>query len=224
MTRTGPTWAIVPAKGFANAKQRLSTHLAPERRHALAKAMLCDVLAALAQVRELDGIALVTADPAAASVGLSYGARVITEGALNGHTAAVNNGAGILMREGCGAFLSIPGDVPLISSDEVRSILSALGQAPDFVIAPAHDGRGSNAILCAPPGAVPLSYGDDSFEPHLIAARQAGIEPKVLRLPGVGLDIDFIADLRAFMRVPSGTHTYELLIAMRDELGEPASS
>ncbi len=221
MTQTAPTWAIVPAKGFAAAKQRLSKHLAPECRRALAKAMLCDVLEALAQVSELDGIALVTADPSTASVGRDHGARIITEGALGGHTAAVTSAAGILMREGCAAILSIPGDVPLVSSAEVRALLSARGAAPDFVISPAHDGRGSNAILCAPPGAVPLSYGDDSFEPHLAAARREGIEPKVLRLPGIGLDIDSIADVHAFMSSPSDTHSFRLLSALREELGKP---
>jgi 2-phospho-L-lactate guanylyltransferase len=33
----------------------------------------------------------------------------------------------------------------------------------------------------------------------LIAARAQGIEPTIVRLPGIGLDIDHPADLRAFM-------------------------
>ncbi len=61
---------------------------------------------------------------------------------------------------------------------------------------------GSNAVLCAPPTAVPLRFGDDSYFPHLTAARRCGIEPTILRLPGIALDIDHPADLRMFLRAP----------------------
>ncbi len=54
-------------------------------------------------------------------------------------------------------------------------------------------------MLCAPPFAVPLRFGDDSYFPHLMAARKQGIEPTIVRLPGIGLDIDHPGDLRAFM-------------------------
>jgi 2-phospho-L-lactate guanylyltransferase len=101
--------------------------------------------------------------------------------------------------------------VPLITPEEVARVIAAHDRVPDFVIAPAHDERGSNAILCAPPEAVPLTFGNDSFRPHLDAARRAGLEPKILRLPGIGLDIDNPADLAAFMKIPSRTRARAVL-------------
>ncbi len=108
---------------------------------------------------------------------------------------------------------SIPGDVPLVTPDEIGELIAAHDRTPDFVITPAHDGRGSNAVLCAPPELVPLQFGDDSFVPHLAAARRVGIEPKVIRLAGLGLDIDNPRDLAAFLQVPSRTRTRALLQA-----------
>ncbi len=64
---------------------------------------------------------------------------------------------------------------------------------------------GSNAILMSPPDAVPLRFGDDSFRPHLAAARAAGIEPTIVHLPGIALDIDNPADLAHFSQVGSRT-------------------
>jgi 2-phospho-L-lactate guanylyltransferase len=60
---------------------------------------------------------------------------------------------------------------------------------------------------------VPLRFGDDSYFPHLSAARQCGIEPTILRLPGIGLDIDHPVDLLAFMRAKprQPTRTLRLL-------------
>jgi 2-phospho-L-lactate/phosphoenolpyruvate guanylyltransferase len=206
-------WAVVPVKDSAGAKQRLGDAIAPELRRRLALAMVEDVLSSLAAAPGLRGIVVVTVDPAARELAARYGARVLADGAEAGQTGAVAAAARVLGREGRGAMLTIPGDVPLITGEEVGKIIAAHDRVPDFVIAPAHDERGSNAILCAPPEAVPLTFGDDSFLPHLAAARRAGIEPKILRLPGVGLDIDRPRDLAAFLQIPSNTRARALLQA-----------
>ena len=213
MSATDDIWAAVPVKGGADAKQRLGDAVAPELRRRLALAMAEDVLATLAAAPGLRGVVVVTADPAARELAARYGARVLADGAEAGQTGAVAAAARVLGGEGRGAMLTIPGDVPLITGEEVARIIAAHDRVPDFVIAPAHDERGSNAILCAPPQAVPLTFGDDSFLPHLEAARRAGLAPKILRLPGIGLDIDHPRDLAAFLKIPSATRARALLQA-----------
>jgi 2-phospho-L-lactate/phosphoenolpyruvate guanylyltransferase len=204
-------WAVVPAKDTADAKQRLGDAVAPQLRRRLALAMIEDVLAALAASPGLAGLIVVTVDEAAAALAKRYRADIFTDGARAGQTGAVAAAARRLAREGKGAMLTIPGDVPLVTPEEIAQIVAALDRTPDFVIVPAHDGRGSNAILCAPPDGVPLKFGNDSFLPHLEAARRAGLEPKILQLPRVGLDIDNPADLAAFMKIPSNTRARALL-------------
>jgi 2-phospho-L-lactate guanylyltransferase len=108
-------------------------------------------------------------------------------------------------------MLAVPGDIPLVGATEIARLLRAHGRAPAFTISPAHDSRGSNAVICSPPDAVPLKFGNDSFLPHVAAARALGIEPAVLHLPGVGLDIDNPEDIEAFMRVPSRTRARRVL-------------
>jgi 2-phospho-L-lactate guanylyltransferase len=211
VSATADIWAVVPVKGGADAKQRLGDAVAPELRRRLALAMAEDVLATLAAAPGLSGIMVVTVDPAARALAARYRARVLTDGAEAGQTGAVAAAASVLGREGRSAMLTIPGDVPLITGEEVARIIAAHDRVPDFVIAPAHDERGSNAILCAPPEAVPLTFGDDSFLPHLEAARRAGLAPKILRLPGIGLDIDHPRDLAAFLKIPSATRARALL-------------
>jgi 2-phospho-L-lactate guanylyltransferase len=99
-------------------------------------------------------------------------------------------------------MLALPGDIPRVTPAEIDTVVSSCQPAPSFTIVPAHDAQGSNAVLCAPPGAVPLRFGDDSYFPHLAAARRCGIEPTIVRLPGIALDIDHPADLRMFLRAP----------------------
>jgi len=206
-------WACVPVKEFTGAKQRLSAMLSPSRREMLAETMLEDVLSALAGATRLAGILVNTVDPRAAALAERYGARVVTEGARDGHTGAVNGMARVLAAEGNGALLTVPGDIPRVTSWEIDAVVSSCPEAPSFTIVPAHDELGSNAVLCAPPFSVPLRFGDDSYFPHLAAARSRGIEPTIVRLPGIGLDIDHPVDLLAFLRAKprQPTRTLRLL-------------
>jgi 2-phospho-L-lactate guanylyltransferase len=194
-------WAVVPVKEFEGAKQRLSSALSPEERRTLAMTMLEDVLDAVSAVRDLGGMLVVTLDPAATSLATRYGARVVTEAARDGHTGAVTAAAGLLVREGHSGMMTMPGDIPRLSSEEIAATLAAHRAGPAFTIVPAHDDLGSNAIVCSPPDAVPLRFGEDSFYPHLNAARAQGIDPLVVRQPGIGMDIDSPVDLVTFLRM-----------------------
>jgi 2-phospho-L-lactate guanylyltransferase len=194
-------WAAVPVKEFAGAKQRLSGALSPDQREILAATMLEDVLDALSRATRLAGILVNTVDPRAADLARRYGARLVAEDARGGHTGAVLGMAKVLLAEGKGALMTVPGDIPGVTAYEVDTVVSSCLEAPSFTIVPAHDELGSNAVLCAPPAVVPLRFGDDSFFPHLATARRHGIEPTVVRLRGIGMDIDHAADLRMFMRM-----------------------
>lgn len=206
-------WAILPVKELDGAKQRLSPQLPPPLRRALMQVMIGEVLEALLAARGLAGVMLVTLDPWATALAGRLGARVTTEGARDGHTGSVTAGARLLAREGASGVMTMPGDIPAVTAAEVEAVLAAHGPAPAFTIAPAHDELGSNAVLMSPPLAVPLRFGEDSYFPHLAAARAAGIEPHVVPLPGIGMDIDHPADLIAFARLPqaAGTRTLAFL-------------
>jgi 2-phospho-L-lactate/phosphoenolpyruvate guanylyltransferase len=206
-------WACVPVKEFTGAKQRLAALLSPEQREILAETMLEDVLSALAGATRLAGILVNTVDPRAATLAKRYGAQVVTDGARDGHTGAVNGMARMLSTQGEVALLTVPGDIPRVTSREINAVVSSCRNAPSFTIVPAHDELGSNAVICVPPFAVPLRFGDDSYFPHLITARRHGLEPDVLRLPGIGLDIDHPIDLLAFLRAKprQPTRTLRLL-------------
>lgn len=219
MSQAKDIWAVVPVKDTSAAKQRLAPALPPPLRQALALAMLEDVLAALAEARGLAGRLLVTIDPAAQALAARYSAECMADGALDGHTGAVTAAARRLAREGRGALLTLPGDIPLVTAAEIDQLAAVHRPAPSFTIAPSHDEKGSNAIIMSPPDAVPLRFGDDSFFPHLAAAEACGIAPTVLHLPGIALDIDNPADLAHFSRLGSRTRAGLWLAQHQTALG-----
>ncbi|HML10251.1 MAG TPA: 2-phospho-L-lactate guanylyltransferase [Stellaceae bacterium] len=218
MDDASEVWAIIPVKETVGAKQRLAPVLSAPLRQALALAMLEDVLEAVARVKGLGGAIVITVDPQAEVLAHRYGLLTLADGAHDGHTGAVDAGARYLVAQGLSTMLTLPGDLPLITSAEVETLIAAHGPAPSFTIAPAHDDFGSNAILMSPPQAVPLRFGEDSFFPHLAAARAQGIEPCVVRLSGIAFDIDNPQDLHHFARLETTTRAGRLIAEHASEM------
>jgi len=214
----GEVWAVIPVKLTGGAKQRLAPALAAPLRQKLALAMLEDVLEAVAAVGGLGGAILVTVDPQAEALARRYDMATLADGAYDGHTGAVNAGACHLTANGRGTMLTLPGDLPLITAAEIDALIAAHGPAPSFTIAPAHDELGSNGILLSPPQAVPLRFGEDSFFPHLAAARAQGIEPCVVRLPGFAFDVDNPQDLYHFAQLKAPTRAGRLIAEHANEM------
>ena len=80
-----------------------------------------------------------------------------------------------------------------------------------MTLSPSRNGRGTNAILCTPPDAIPFRFGEASFRQHLEAARALGIEPRVLKRAGICLDLDTRNDLQRFAARRTATHTQRVL-------------
>jgi 2-phospho-L-lactate guanylyltransferase len=207
----GDIWAVIPVKETAGAKQRLGDAVPRHLRPGLVLAMLEDVLAAVTQARGLAGIAVVSIDPAVQAMAQRCGARILTEDARGGHTAAVAAAARILEAEGRSGMLQMPGDIPLVGADEISLLIALRRATPSFTIAPSHDDFGSNGVLVCPPTAVALTFGDDSFFPHLRTAMACGIKPLIVRQHGIGRDIDRPDDLAAFAQLRSRTRTQAYL-------------
>ena len=194
--------AAVPVKDLVNAKQRLIPLLGAEQRQALARAMLEDVLAAL--VAALPGpVFVVTTDALVMEVAERHGAECLVEPANRGHTEAVAFAQYQALARSAARFLTIPGDVPCVSAEEIALMCGDARVGVTFV--PSMSGFGTNAALLAPPDAMPLKFGEPSFDNHLLAARQRGLTPVIRELPGLGLDIDTPEDL--LLLLARGAHT-----------------
>jgi 2-phospho-L-lactate guanylyltransferase len=152
----------------------------------------------------------VTSDPFAVELARRYDFEVIPDPANPGETGAIEMATRICVERGLDSTLVIPADIPLIQSSELDEILK---QAPDegSVLAPAADGRGTNAAFRCPANLFPLRFGNDSFKPHLAAAQATGKPCIVLHLPGIAVDVDNPEDLQRLLAHPGETRTQSLL-------------
>src|SRR5215468_8033054 len=184
------TYAVIPAKDFTGAKQRLATFLHPHERRLLARAMLTDTLTACSQATGLEGVGVVTCDREVAEVAGAFGAEVLWEPQAQGHSQAVAFGAQVCRQRGIAAMLTMPGDIPLLTAADVQ------------------------AIVLSPPDCLPLAFGHDSFQRHLRLAAERHLGVEIRRFPRVALDIDEPADLALFAAQRVSCHSLQALVTL----------
>jgi 2-phospho-L-lactate guanylyltransferase len=63
------------------------------------------------------------------------------------------------------------------------------------VISPDGASAGTNALLLSPPDALPFAFGPGSYEAHLRAARERGLDVRVRERPHLAFDLDTAEDL-----------------------------
>src|SRR5664279_6333032 len=201
---------LIPVKSLTTAKQRLASALDQGRRSQLAEAMLRDVMTAAAGVLGKIDAALVTGDAGARSLAAEFGFLVIEDTRNESETAAIEMATAWCEHHGYDTTIVVPGDIPLITSDELQRVLDA---APEegVVFVPAYDRRGSNCILRRPASIIPLRFGNDSFLPHCEAMKETGKPLIILEMPGIGLDIDNPHELELLAQREGDTHAQRLL-------------
>ncbi|HEY3153113.1 MAG TPA: 2-phospho-L-lactate guanylyltransferase [Candidatus Binatia bacterium] len=194
--------ALMPVKGFRNAKQRLNRILSSAARELLAETMFRDVLRQVRIARGLAGTFVVTADDQVAAIASALGAEVIREAEERGETSAVDFARQELQSAGCEAVLIIPADIPLVHAADIEQVLAQVpdrATAPFALLVPSHDRLGTNALLLAPPGVIRLRFGYDSFSFHMGQVTAQGLPMRYIENDHMALDIDEPKDLEQFL-------------------------
>jgi 2-phospho-L-lactate guanylyltransferase len=226
------TAAILPVKSFVRAKQRLGQSVPDQLRLELARAMVADVLLALAQTDAIECTILVTREPSVAGAARELGAVLIEDALESGQSAAASLGVRYALQQGFQRVLCVPGDCPALDPAELEQLLSAnrhtqtqpshsgsAERAALVTIIPDRHGSGTNGLLLAPPDAIDPSFGPDSCERHRGLALAAGVVASVAPLSSLVLDIDTGSDLEALRERLLGHN--ERAARTRAVLGQP---
>ncbi|MGK2851432.1 MAG: 2-phospho-L-lactate guanylyltransferase [Candidatus Limnocylindrales bacterium] len=187
--------AIIPVGTLEGAKSRLGAVLDAEERHELAASLARRTIAAAVATPTVDEVLVITPDDEVRALALELGARPIRQ-----RTSGLNDGLREARAEaiaaGAGAILILPTDLPHITPDDVGAVVASLqrGRRPLVVIVADRHGRGTNALLVAPPDVIDFCFGGDSRAAHAAAAIDAGALLVELAGP-LRLDLDTPDDL-----------------------------
>jgi 2-phospho-L-lactate guanylyltransferase len=211
---------LVPVKNLAAAKQRLSSVLSPEERFALARAMCEDVLQALANWQTRPAVTVVTGDSFARDLAARFNFDVVPDD-NSGETSAIEMATAVCKGRGAESTLVVPADIPLLDGSELQKIVDN-SPPRGAVLVPDAAGRGTNAAWRSPCDLFPLRFGNDSFLPHVAAAKATGLPCIVLELPGIARDVDRPEDLRELAAAAGERRSQRLVrswsLASRDRI------
>ena len=186
--------AIIPVRSLTTGKSRLAPAVGPAMRRELTKRMLAITLEACRASAAIDQILVISPDVEALAFANALDHEVIgvrqddrTPGLLPALYQARRVGA----VNRFDATLILFADLPLVNGEDVAALVSTPGQV---VIAPDQNRVGTNGLLLRR-GDIDLSdfrfqFGVESFAAHVDEARQIGISPAVVELPGLGFDLD----------------------------------
>lgn len=196
--------AILPVKGFTEAKQRLAPELTAGPRRALVEAMFSDVITALRRATRIEVILVVTSDRTAERIAAGHGADVI-EDLGRGHSEAAMLGVNHAIEAGADRVLLVAGDCPLIDPGQLDALVTRAAGPRSALIVPDRHGTGTNALLLTPPDSLTPAFGPDSCDRHHQLALAQETEPDVVSVPSLGLDIDTPEDLAVLQETLAAT-------------------
>ncbi|HXD09404.1 MAG TPA: 2-phospho-L-lactate guanylyltransferase [Anaerolineales bacterium] len=196
-------WAIVPVKPLRRGKSRLAGTLNEDERTELNRALLQHTLETLSEVKEVDGVLVVSRDPNALTIARNHGARTVQEDGQPQLNTALKRATVVAQVYATRGVLVLPADLPLISHDDVLALIKLATEPPVVVIAPDRHGRGTNALLISPPGLIEYDFGENSFQRHCELVKKAGARLEIANLPSLGLDLDLPEDFEIIKSLES---------------------
>ena len=194
-------WAIVPVKPLRRGKSRLAGALSEDERTELNRNLLQNTLKTLSELKELEEVLVISRDPAALTIARNYGARTVREDGQPELNTALKRATVIAQVYAIRGVLVLPADLPLISREDVLTLIERAVDPPVIVIAPDRHEKGTNALLISPSGLIEYDFGENSFQRHCERAKKAGARLEIVNLPTLGLDLDLPEDLELIRKM-----------------------
>jgi len=188
-------WAIVPVKPLGRGKSRLAEVLTQEERSDLNRRLLAHTLDILTAIPEIEHVLVISRDQSALALAREHGARTVQENGTPHLNTALARATILARNYATRGVLILPADLPLITSEDVRTILKKGIDPPVVVVAPDRHRQGTNALLVCPAGVIEYEFGPGSFFRHCERAQRAGARLEICELPSLALDMDLPEDL-----------------------------
>lgn len=188
-------WAIVPVKPLRRGKSRLASALSADERTNLNRLLLEHTLETLAHLKDIEQVLVVSRDPAALAIAREHGARTVREGGASKLNTALKRATLVAQVYATRGVLILPADLPLLTRDDILTLIRRARRPPVVVIAPDRRSQGTNALLISPAGLIEYDFGPGSFKRHCDRAQKAGARLEIINLPSLALDLDLPEDL-----------------------------
>jgi 2-phospho-L-lactate/phosphoenolpyruvate guanylyltransferase len=172
---TPVVYAVVPVGALDGAKSRLGAVLDAEERHDLALRLADATIRSAVATPGIAETIVITPDDTVRALAMAAGARPVLQRS-RGLNAGLREARAEALAGGATAMLILPIDLPRVSPAALGVLLDTMhaGAGPLVALVPDRHGRGTNALLLAPPDVIDVCFGGDSHAAHAAAAADAG--------------------------------------------------
>jgi len=189
-------WAIVPVKPLNLGKSRLAGTISEDDRINLNTRLLVHTLNTLSEISQIGQVLVVSRDSNVLSISRELGAKTVLENGSPHLNTALARATVFAQLHAIYGVLILPADLPLLSKDDLLSLIKVAVDPPVVVISPDRRNEGTNALLISPAGLIEYDFGPNSFERHCRLAKLAAARLEIVNLPSLAFDLDEPEDLR----------------------------
>ena len=209
-------YSITPVQTLHKGKSRLSPLLNPSQRDQLSRKMLNVVLSTIQASKAIEGMIVVSPDEEVMKIASDFGAYGLKEEREAGVNAAVRKGLDFAIENHADAIVVLPGDLPLLTTEDLINLVDEVTSEPTVVITPSNRLDGTNALLMKPPNIMEFHYDQDSFRSHFLEAVEHEVRLKTVLRKGLMTDLDDGMDLKEFIGsdYDSGVKTYLVSLSL----------
>ena len=191
---------IVPHRGLASAKTRLSSVLDAGERMALAERLLAGVLRAAREA--VSDVVVISPAAELEPLAAAAGARLVVQRGM-GLNQGLDQAREAAIGDGIELLGVLHGDLPNLVADDVTALLEAAAGSRAVAIAPDRAGTGTNGLALRPPEIIGFRFGPGSLEAHREEALAAGMQPALVQRDGLAFDLDTPQDLARWLELGS---------------------
>lgn len=189
-------WLIMPLRGLASGKSRLSGVLRQEERRQFTIECLDRTLDAFSQTVGTPARSIVVSpDEEALRHAGSRGAVALREHPMGHLNLAVLQASDLAQQKGATQLLIVAADLPRVSAEALRQVISASDTGSVQIIVD-KTGTGTNGLLLPVSAARQFSFGDNSLSRHQVLFEDLGYRTKTWHDPSLAFDVDTPEDLR----------------------------
>ncbi|MBX3181588.1 MAG: 2-phospho-L-lactate guanylyltransferase [Polyangiaceae bacterium] len=183
-------WAVVPIKGFAEAKSRLGPALPEAERRAFAEELATHVLSVLSEHPRVNRTLVATNSAEVAALARRLGAEVRPDAPGEALSQVIDRALAHAAARGASHGLVVMGDLPRLSGAALDALIQALERGP--VAVPDRHQVATNALGLPLPTEAPTAFGTGE---SLALHRARFQELTLLSLAEVEHDVDLPSDL-----------------------------
>lgn len=189
------TWAVLPVKKYSVGKSRLRHLFSEAELEELNQQLFESTFTKIQGSSRINRILVVSREEHALARCLAHEGVALLEDDPSTLNSAIRQAQEYICRHGSGRILILPSDLPLMTSNDLESLINLADGKQQLVIVPDHFNSGTNALLLSEPELIEPCFGSGSFRKHTRQALEKNAELVVYLNENIQWDLDTSLEL-----------------------------